>query len=63
MEWSRCGSIPINPDLATEPSETSANAQVPIFEFRFSAVAVRLAPGAAVDELRLAPTFDQLLIK
>jgi hypothetical protein len=53
----------INPDLTKEPSESAASAKVNIFEFRFSAVGVRLAPGAAVDELRLAPTFEQLLLK
>lgn len=51
----------INPDLSAEPQSSQAILSVPIFEFRFDAVAVRLGMGAAIDELRLAPSFQELL--
>lgn len=51
----------INPDLSSEPQEATAALTVPVFEFRFDAVSIRLAPGAAIDEIRLAPSFKELL--
>jgi hypothetical protein len=51
----------IDPDLSSEPKRSAADLIVPVFEFRFGAMSLRLGPGAAIDEIRMAPTFQELL--
>lgn len=51
----------INPSLGAAPDPATAAAECQLVEFRFNRVYVSLAPGAAVDEIRLGATFESLV--
>lgn len=50
----------INPKLGEEPNEANSDVNVPLHEFRINCFDSRISKGAALDEIRLGTSFQQV---
>lgn len=50
----------LNPKLGEEPNEANADVNVPLHEFRVNCFDARISKGAALDEIRLGTSFQQV---
>jgi hypothetical protein len=50
----------INPKLGEEPNEAKADVDVPLHEFRINCFDARISKGAALDEIRVGTSFQQV---
>ena len=50
----------LNPKVGEEPNEANADVNVPLHEFRINCFDARISKGAALDEIRVGTSFQQI---
>jgi hypothetical protein len=50
----------LNPKIGEEPDEANADVNVALHEFRVNRIQSNISKGAALDEIRLGTSFQQV---